>query len=212
MISTNPGGQPIEPSARALTIREAEYATGINSRSIRRRLAAGVFPRAYKDTDCDQPDARVWRIPVGDLEAAGLGPLDLTSPVEHERVLPAITSSQPTAATLIGTDRFARLRTELAEAVAAAELTLLRAEVEKWRAIAEERGRALERADRALHMLGTTLGAAPSPPEPAPGPATGERPTGTTAVPAHVRSEAVLYAEKLSFRRGAPEPWWRRRR
>ena len=211
MISTNPGGQPIEPPARALTIREAEHATGMNSRSIRRRLAAGAFPRAYKDTDCDQPDAHVWRIPVGDLEAAGLGPLDLASPVEHERVLPAVTSSQPTAATLIGTDRFARLRTELAEAVAAAELKLLRAEVEKWRAIAEERGRALERADRALHMLGTTL-AAPSPPEPSPGPATGERPTGTTAVPAYIRSEAVLYAAKLSVRRGAPEPWWRRRR
>src|SRR5438445_1015918 len=118
-MATNPDDQPTKPVARALTIREAEYATGINSRSIRRRLAAGVFPRAYKDTDCDQPDARVWRIPVGDLEAAGLGPLDLSSPVEHERVLPAITSSQPTAATLIGTDRFARLRTELAEAVAA---------------------------------------------------------------------------------------------
>ena len=212
MISTNPGGQPIEPPARALTIREAEHATGMNSRSIRRRLAAGAFPRAYKDTDCDQPDAHVWRIPVGDLEAAGLGPLDLASPGEHERVLPAISSSQPTAATLIGTDRFARLRTELAEAVAAAELTLLRAEVEKWRAIAEERGRALERADLALHILGTTLGGAPSPAEPSPGPATGERPTGTTAVRAYVRSEAVLYAGKLSARRRAPEPWWRRRR
>ncbi|MDP9332975.1 MAG: hypothetical protein M3Q30_06670 [Actinomycetota bacterium] len=212
MIPTNPSNQPIEPVAHALTIREAESATGINSRSIRRRLAAGVFPGAYKDTDCDRPNARVWRIPVGDLEAAGLGPLDLARPVERELVLPVITSSPLTAATLIGTDRFARLRTELAEAVAAAELTLLRAEVEKWRAIAEERGRALERADLALQTLVTTLGPAASPGEPPPRPATYERQTATTAVPPHVRSEAVLYAEKLSARRSAPEPWWRRRR
>ncbi len=212
MISTNSGGQPIEPAVRALTIREAESATGMNSGSIRRRLAAGVFPGAYKDTDCDEPNARVWRIPVGDLEAAGLGPLDLARPVERELVLPVVTSSPPTAAALIGTDRFARLRTELAEAVAAAELTLLRAEVEKWRAVAEERGRALERADLALHLVGTTLGAAPSPGEPSPTPATDGRQVATSAVPPHVRSEAVLYAEKLSVRRNAPEPWWRRRR
>jgi hypothetical protein len=211
MFTTNPSGQPIEPAARALTIREAERATGITSRSIRRRLAAGVFPGAYKDADSDRSNARVWRIPVEDLEAAGLGPLDLASPVEQELALPVITSSRPTAAPLIGTDRFARLRSELAEAVAAAELTLLRAEVEKWRAIAEERGYALERADLALHTLVATLGALPSPEGPSPTPATDQRQTATT-VPPHVRSEAVLYAERLSARRNAPEPWWRRRR
>jgi hypothetical protein len=213
MIATNPNDKPIEPFARALTIREAENATGINSRSIRRRLAAGVFPGAYKDADPDRPNARVWRIPVEDLEGAGLGPLDLKAPDERELALSVITSPPPTAATLIETDRFGRLRSELAEAVATAELALLRAEAEKWRAVAEERGQALDRADLALRTLSATLGAAPSAATPPPKPPTDERRTATTTVPEHVRSEAVLYAETLSARRKAPRnPWWRRHR
>jgi hypothetical protein len=213
VIATNPNDQPIKPAARALTIREAENATGINSRSIRRRLAAGVFPGAYKDTDVDRPNARVWRIPIEDLEAAGLGPLDLESPDEQEPALSVITSSPPTAATLVGTDRFGRLRSELAEAVATAELALLRAEAEKWRAVAEERGHALDRADLALRTLAATLGAQSSPAAPPPKPASDERQTASTAIPQHVRSEAVLYAEMLSARLNPPRnPWWRRGR
>jgi hypothetical protein len=58
----------------------------------------------------------------------------------------------------IGTgDRFARLRAELAEAVASAELAVARKEVEKWQAIADERDRALERADFALQAFATAL-------------------------------------------------------
>ena len=212
-MATNPGDHPIQPVARALTIREAELATGINSRSIRRRLAAGTFPGAFKDADRDRPNARVWRIPVEDLEAAGLGPLHLENRAEEEPGLSVVTS--PPGPTVLATDRFGRLRTELAEAVAAAEVALLRAEAEKWRAVAEERGRALERADLALNTLATTVAkqpspspAAPSPPAPAPE----ERRTASSAVPQHVRNEAVLYAEMMSVRRNAGNPWWRRRR
>ena len=48
---------------------------------------------------------------------------------------------------LVRSDRFGRLRAELAEAVAAAEIALLRAEAERWRVIADERATALDRAD-----------------------------------------------------------------
>src|SRR5438477_2490161 len=126
-MATNPGDHPIPPVARALTIREAELATGINSRSIRRRLAAGTFPGAFKDADRDRPNARVWRIPVEDLEAAGLGPVDLERRAEQEPALSVITPPEPPTTALVATDRFGRLRTELAEAVAAAEVALLRA-------------------------------------------------------------------------------------
>src|SRR5438552_2174901 len=94
-MATNPDDQPIKPIARALTIREAELATGINSRSIRRRLAAGTFPGAFKDADRDRPNARVWRIPVEDLEAAGLGPVDLERRAEQEPALSVITPPEP---------------------------------------------------------------------------------------------------------------------
>jgi hypothetical protein len=214
-MATNPDDQPIKPIARALTIREAELATGINSRSIRRRLAAGSFPGAFKDADEDRPNARVWRIPVEDLEAAGLGPVDLERRAEEEPSLSVVTSPAPSTATLVATDRFGRLRTELAEAVATAEVALLRAEAEKWRAVAEERGRALERADLALHTLATTVANQPSPvpaAAPPPAPATEERRPPSSAVPQHVRNEAVLYAEIMKTKRSASNPWWRRRR
>jgi len=212
-MATNPDDQPIEPIARALTIREAELATGINGRSIRRRLAAGTFPGAFKDADVDRPNARVWRIPVEDLEAAGLGPVDLESPSAAEPGLSVVTSSP--APTVVTTDRFGRLRTELAEAVAAAEVALLRAEAEKWRAVAEERARALERADVALHTLATTVANQPSPgpaAPPPPAPSAEERRPASSAVPQHVRNEAVLYAEIMKSRRNARNPCWRRRR
>ena len=59
---------------------------------------------------------------------------------------------------LVRSDRFGRLRAELAEAVAAAEIALLRAEAERWRVLADERGQALDRADTALKALTTAMG------------------------------------------------------
>jgi hypothetical protein len=215
MTATKPTTGPSEHAERGLTIREAADATGVNMRSLRRRLIAGTIPGAYKGSDADRPGELVWRIPVEALEAVGLAlVVDLTKP-ERKFAAPVLQASPPTAGSLIGTDRFARLRSELAEAVASAELALLRAEAEKWRAVAEERAHALERADVAIHILANNHGtaqpaAATSSPQPPPEklePATG-------GVPALIRSEAVLYASAMTARRDASSrsPWWRRRR
>jgi hypothetical protein len=216
MTATRAIHESIEPVSRTLSIRDAATATGTSVRSIRRRLAARAFPGAYKGTDPSQPDTVIWLIPESDLEAAGLGPLDLTTAMRSEISSSVVSAPAPTAGVLIGTDRFARLRSALAEAVASAELALLRAEAEKWRAVADERGHALERADFALQTLSSALALpdAEAVPETAPvvdtGPVVDER-----AVPLHIRSEAVLYAESMSARGGARTPrpsWWRRRR
>ena len=222
MTATRAIDEAIEPVSGTLSIRAAATATGTSVRSIRRRLAAGAFPGAYKGTDPSQPDTMIWLIPVSDLEATGLGPLDLIAAMRNELSSSVVSAPAPTAGILIGTDRFARLRSELAEAVASAELALLRAEAEKWRAVADERGHALERADFALQTLSTALalpdagavsgvvpgeGAAPVVDT---GPVVDER-----AVPLYIRSEAVLYAESMSARGRARTPrpsWWRRRR
>jgi hypothetical protein len=209
----NPRDQSIKTERCALTIREAADAAGITSRSVRRRLTAGAFPGAYKDSQAGGPDAQIWRIPVEDLEAAGIGPLDFDRPAGRDLARTLVESSPPTAATLLGTDRFARLRSELAEAVASAEVALLRAEAEKWRAVAEERNRALERADTALQTLAMSLGNRASPDvAPPASPTTNDPQSATSAVPQLLRSEAALYAEVLSARLNAPrKPWWRRR-
>ena len=75
---------------------------------------------------------------------------------------------------IVPSDRFGRLRADLAEAVAEAELARVRAERDRWKAIAEERERALDRADLTLQTLVNTLktpgpaaaGAAPPPAAP----------------------------------------------
>ena len=207
----NPRDQSIEPDRRALTIREAADAAGITGRSVRRRLAAGAFPGAYKDSEAGRPGAQIWRIPVEDLEAAGIGPLDFERPARRELARTVVESSPPTTATLLATDRFARLRSELAEAVASAEVALLRAEAEKWRAVAEERGHALERADTAFRTLAMSLETRASPVAPPASPTTNHHQPATNGVPQHLRSEAALYAEMLSARLNAPrKQWWRR--
>jgi len=231
MTAANAIRSSIEPIPPTLTIREAAKATGTNARSIRRRLAAGAFPGAYKGTDPEQPDTLVWRIPVDELEGAGLGPVDLTIATGRELESAVPESATPSAGILIGTDRFARLRSELAEAVASAELALLRAEAEKWRAVADERGSALERADIALQTLSSALGprsettteTTPAAPSLSDAPSSADAPhAGATggddrvaAVPPYIRSEAVLYAESMAARgRSRPDrkSRWRRRR
>jgi hypothetical protein len=214
MTATKPTTEPSEHAERGFTIREAADATGVNIRSLRRRLIAGTIPGAYKGSDADRPGELVWRIPIEALEAAGLAVvIDLTK-IDHELAAPLVPASQPTAGSLIGTDRFARLRSELAEAVASAELALLRAEAEKWRAVAEERARALERADTAIHILANNHGITqPASAVPAPQPPTQTHEPALSAVPALIRSEAVLYASAMTARRDASRsPWWRRRR
>ena len=102
----------------------------------------------------------VWKIPVADLEEAGLEPT-LVHPTATSAPNPATgarpAATGPTVLELVRSDRFGRLRAELAEAVAAAEIALLRAEAERWRSLADERAQALDRADTALKALTTAM-------------------------------------------------------
>jgi hypothetical protein len=106
----------------------------------------------------------------------------------------------------VRSDRFGQLRAELAEAVAAAELALLRAEAERWRVIAEERAQALERADLALKALSNAMESqglhAGTPPG-----ARGD----IVSVPPLVRAEAMRYTatlQALHDMRKQERRWW----
>lgn len=66
----------------------------------------------------------------------------------HESVAAGASRAEPAPRE---SERFATLLAELGEAVAVAELAALRIEAERLRALAEERGRALERAGRRVH-------------------------------------------------------------
>lgn len=110
-----------------LTLSEAVHACGVSRATLKRRLAGGELPGAYKD------DEGSWRLPVDGLLAAGFR-LHRPEPV-HEPV--------PTQAHDPGVmdelrDRIARLTAELADA----------------RARAEERERALATLELALRALG----------------------------------------------------------
>ena len=136
----------------------------------------------------------------------------------------------PTVLELVRSDRFGRLRAELAEAVAAAEIALLRAEAERWRVLADERAQALDRADTALKALttamgsmgpmsaGTTDSSRPAVASPAPAPAIrGPEPVPTpppndiVAVSPLVRAEAMRYTASLRALHEMRKPqnkWW----
>ena len=110
-------------------------------------------------------------------------------------------------------DRFGRLRAELAEAVAAAEIALLRAEAERWRSLADERATALDRADTALKALTTAMnsgmvagsGVARTATDP------DQAPGDIVAVPPLVRAEAMRYTatlQALHDLRKQQNRWW----
>jgi hypothetical protein len=155
-----------QPVGHSITIRDAAAACRLSPRTIRRKLNEEAFPNAFK-TGAGDPEHEpgVWKIPVADLERAGLRPTLVhptfasamgarpEPPRERER-----DSDGPTVLELVRSDRFGRLRAELAEAVAAAEIALLRAEAERWRSLADERAQALDRADVALKALTTAMG------------------------------------------------------
>ena len=203
-----------QPSGNAVTIREAAAACRLSPRTLRRKLNEGAFPGAYK-TEGDEVDPDgVWMIPVSDLEQAGLRPALLhatLSDATRARSDPEPQGDGPTVLELVRSDRFGRLRAELAEAVAAAEIALLRAEAERWRVIADERATALDRADVALKALTTAMGSenfragkAPAVP--------GAAPNGDiVAVPPLVRAEAMRYTatlQALHDLRRQQNRWW----
>jgi hypothetical protein len=195
--------QPVE---HALIVREAAAACRLSPRTIRRKLNAGAFPNAYKTPVDEEPGKTVWKIPVRDLEAAGLEPTLMHPAFSNTAPEKEADSPGPTVLELVRSDRFGRLRAELAEAVAAAELALLRAEAERWRVIAEERAQALERADlalravtSALHSEGGHEGMAPA------------ARTDIASVPPLVRAEAMRYTatlQALHDMRKQERRWW----
>jgi hypothetical protein len=223
-----------QPSASALTIRDAAAACRLSPRTIRRKLSAGAFPNAQKTGAGEGDDEHdgAWMIPVADLEAAGLNPTlvhpTLTKPAQPE------TSDEhdtPTVLELVRSDRFGRLRAELAEAVAAAEIALLRAEAERWRTVADERAAALDRADNALKALTTALNAGQLAPTSAPAvnppavrqstsapampdsqsPPTAPARSDVASVPPLVRAEAMRYTatlQALHELRRQQNRWW----
>jgi hypothetical protein len=196
-----------QPAGHALNVREAAAACRLSPRTIRRKLNAGEFPNAFTTPAADDPETTIWKIPVEDLETAGLQPT-LAHPAFSQPPVSAEPdgSAGPTVLELVRSDRFGRLRAELAEAVAAAELALLRAEAERWRVIAEERGQALDRADLALRALSNAVQAeglhAGTPPG-----ARGD----IASVPPLVRAEAMRYTatlQALHDMRKQERRWW----
>ena len=195
-----------QPVGHALIVREAAAACRLSPRTIRRKLNAGEFPNAYKTPVADDPTRSIWKIPVGDLEQAGLQPTLVHPAFSKSTPARQADASAPTVLELVRSDRFGRLRAELAEAVAAAELALLRAEAERWRVIAEERAQALDRADLALKAVTSAMQSEgvhqATPP--------GAR-TDVVSVPPLVRAEAMRYTatlQALHDMRKQERRWW----
>lgn len=197
--------------APALVVREAAAACRLSPRTIRRKLNGGDFPNAFKTTSADAPGKTIWKIPVADLEQAGLSPTLVHPTYSNPNPNPAPRAvapdtSAPTVLELVRSDRFGRLRAELAEAVAAAELALLRAEAERWRVIADERAQALDRADLALKALTSALqsdGLHPA--------ASAATRGDVVVVPPLVRAEAMRYTatlQALHSMRKQERRWW----
>jgi hypothetical protein len=195
-----------QPVGHALIVREAAAACRLSPRTIRRKLNAGAFPNAYQAPLSDDPDKTVWKIPVSDLEAAGLHPTLVHPAFSKAAPAPESGTPGPTVLELVRSDRFGRLRAELAEAVAAAEIALLRAEAERWRVIAEERAQALDRADLALKALTSAMQSEGG----LPGTVAGTR-SDIATVPPLVRAEAMRYTatlQALHDMRKQERRWW----
>jgi hypothetical protein len=109
----------------ALSISEAARICGVKRRTIRRRHQAGEFEHAFKDEEGS------WRIPVGDLAAAGLRPNVVTDPDEPRIVFSAASQVD-------------RLRTEVA---------VLRERVRALEIIAREREERVSDLRTILRML-----------------------------------------------------------
>jgi hypothetical protein len=202
-----------QPSGQALTIREAAAACGISPRTIRRKLNAEAFPNAFKLRPRAGETEGVWKIPVADLETAGLAPTLLHPTITNgANAAPEPQTDGPTVLELVRSDRFGRLRAELAEAVAAAEIALLRAEAERWRSLADERAQALDRADTALKALTTAMGSDTVRVGVARGSHEEAQPQGDiVAVPPLVRAEAMRYTatlQALHELRKQQNRWW----
>lgn len=93
---------------RTFTLVQAAAATGVSRMTIRRHLDAGRFPNAVQDRVSAGGGLPPWRIPLGDLLAAGLT-VDPASMTEPNRPSWLPTPATPEATTEV----IARLREEL---------------------------------------------------------------------------------------------------
>lgn len=130
-------------AARLFTITEAAEWAGVSRSRIRRLLDAGAFPSAVRD-DAPQgePNPHPWRIPHGDLVAAGLTPR--TDPIRSwDR------GEQPREqAEQSGEQHADRRLSDLSR-----ELEVERERRRAAEALAAERGRALDNLERAMRLL-----------------------------------------------------------
>src|SRR3954467_4177148 len=95
-----------QPVGHALIVREAAAACRLSPRTIRRKLNAGEFPNAYKTPAADDPETTIWKIPVDDLEAAGLQPTLAHPAFSQPPVAAEADGSGPTVLELVRSDRF----------------------------------------------------------------------------------------------------------
>lgn len=124
------------PSERpALSLSQAAKATGKHRNTIRNALVGDRFPNAYRD------GAGSWRIPAGDLLAAGF---TLYAPSAPDAVGAEPATSTSSTASTGSTDELERLREEVRE---------LRRRMELAEAIAAERERIVERLLAVLPAL-----------------------------------------------------------
>lgn len=132
------------PSERTFSVRGASAACHVNARLIRRKLAGGALPGARR-----LPSGE-WTIPAADLERAGLEPARASTevacidPIGQNGVL--VLEASPDSAPV------ARLCVQLVGA-AIVQTERMRAELDKWQTVAEERARSLDRADVALQTI-----------------------------------------------------------
>lgn len=118
------------------TLREAEERCGVSRSTLKRRLAAGDFPNAYKTSQGQ------WRIPVNDLIGAGYQPGAVDWDEEPEEPAPATTPP----------DRVTELEHELAQE------RLRRASAEQLAQERQDRIADLQQAMRLLEAPRSTAG------------------------------------------------------
>ncbi len=144
------GVLPDEEQQPVFSVTEAARASGVDRRTIKRKLDAGEFPNAHRQPTGQGPGPGPWLVPLGDLLAAGLTP-----DVGRVPGPPMRGSSGPPESEL-------RLRAALADAVRRAEVA---------EALAAERERAIEAQQVALRAFEAGVAAAADgEPDPAGGP------------------------------------------
>jgi hypothetical protein len=135
--------------SRSLTIREVARASGLSRRSLQEQIREGTFPNAFRQSPSGRSDNGPWRIPMGDLDAAGIT-ID-ESVLEHDVVAAGGAPLGPDSPQ----DELERLRAELADE----RTRRIVAE-----ALAEERALALEHTRLALSALTVVSAETKSPP------------------------------------------------